>query len=340
MKRIAFSLLICLSYVAQAQEYTFKPQWKKGQGKHITTVTYEKEWREGKIVKDTSTFMNADLVIKSVTAEYYEIEVEYKDFILLKFQEIANKSDLGNTQSHSLKLIYHVTKDGKKYDLINWEEAAQIFQSTIEELSNNLAEKTDSSKSKDFINTIFSSLSPLWNSKSAMEAQFKTEIEALTRVFQSSYSKTDTVTTIGTEANPFAQDKNDSLSATLYSWIEQNNAQNIIIGQKMEIDIEEFVVMMKQMMEKMIGGIMKMGIKMTESDTTLTSQEKQAKIDKINGKIKEVVDGINFDIQASSTIDFNKKTSFPNSVKSFMTFKGTMKKESRKTRREVIIEFK
>lgn len=307
MKNIIAIFTILLSLSSFAQEVKFTPKWKKGDKRKISMLTEEKKWKKGKLVKDEQTPMEALLTVKNVTKEHFEIHLKYENFALTTYDKVYDMTGESAKEFAELNLVYHVSKDGKQYDLINWKEAKAVITGNSEDFKNKMESNTD----KKDTNSVFSSLAKLGSSrfdnKEAVETMFDEEIEALLVAFQSSYSK-DTVTVVEMAKNPFKSGgkpgKADSLEAVTKYWFGKKSGSLYELNQKEIIDATEYKEMMKEVMKKMTIGFMML----MEKDTT--NDKFRTRISELDEKLNS----INFDIDLLVTANFNSKTSFPTKV--------------------------
>ena len=332
MKKLITGLTLALTLTSLAQEVSYVPEWKKGDKRKISMLTEEKKWKKGELVKDEQTPMEALLSVKDITKEHFEVHLKYENFALTTYDKVYDMTGDSAKGFAVLNLIYHVSKDGKKYDLINWKEAQAVITGSSDDFKNKMESKVEAKGKKD-TSGVFSSLAKLstmhFYNKESVEAMFDEEIEALLVAFQSSYSK-DTVTMKEMAINPFKSGgkpgKADSLEAVTKYWIGKKSGTSIELNQKEIIDASNYKEMMKEVVKQMTMGFMMM----MEKDTT--SEKFRTRMSELDKKL----DSMKFDIDLLVTANYNSKTSFPTKVvkEGEMTssqMKGEDKKWSRVT---------
>lgn len=308
MKKLFSICLVLITSSVLAQNFSYTPKWKKGDEFTATTITEKKEWDHGKLKDEERTEMDAKIVVRSLSKKNYIIQVTYKDFVLNTYSDVYDKLGEDRVEHAVLKLKYRVSKDGKNVDLMNWQEARNVVFGVNDDMMNKIVNASDSSASeekKEMVKGIMKPLMKIFDNKETMESYFESEIKAFTSPFQSEYNKKDTVVTSYREKNPMGK-KNDSLSATVRSWVVAENKGVVTLGSVEEMDMKEFMDAMKEMMNKMMSMFGKMGVKEGEE----MSEERKAKLEKKKAKQQAMLDNMHFDMSRSSEIEYNSKKNY------------------------------
>lgn len=335
MKKIFSICLIFSVLTTLSQNYSFAPKWKKGDEFSVSTVTEKSEWDHGTLKEEERTEMDAKLIVRSLSKKNYIIQITYKDFVLNSYGDVYDKLGEEKLEHAVLKLKYRVSKDGKTIDLMNWQEARNVVFGVNEDMMNKIVNASDSSASeekKEMLKGIMKPLMKIFDNKETMESYFKTEINAFTSAFKSEYNDKDTVVSSYAEKNPMGK-KNDSLTATVRSWVIAEDKGMVTLGSTEEMDMKQFIKAMKEMMTKMLSMFSKMGTK----DGEEMSEERKAKLAKKEAKQKEMLDNMHFDITRSSEIEYNSKKGYVTKFIAKGSFEAkTMGKDSKKSSVETV----
>lgn len=305
---IATIIILFGSFWGFSQEVNLEPNWKKGAKKSILIKSETKKSRkEGKWEIESNEF-NANLLVKEVNKDHYIIKITYKDFFLNTFKHAMDKIGNSPTVQKKLNLFFKVSKNGKEFELINWEDAKAVMNTTFNDLKNALNKK---SNNDTLFTQLFNPFSALFT-KSTVQSMFSTEMEALLSPYNTSWSK-DTVKQTRSELNPFGKGKKDSLTVHTNSWIKDQNGTILNLGSEQIFDTEKFEEMMKTMMKTMFNGFMKMAPDTTSSKFT----EKKKELDLL-------LDNMSFNIERNYSISYDQKKGFVKKFRNDRKMNGSL----------------
>lgn len=314
MKRIFTISLLIVSTLGFSQDYNFKPQWNKGDVKKITITQVEREYEDGELISDTTIYNEARIEVIKTNTDNYTLEVLLENQALKATMEFYDKLGGELKDYQDLKLIYSVNKETAEAELQNWEDAQEFMNSSFEQISSVLENKAPDVA--PYIGMVFMPLKEIFKSKENIEAYMEDNIGYILTPFNKDFKIGKTITTTETAENPF--NPMQEISATTLLTLESvdKEAKTCTINQEVELDLTEFIEMIKSMMQKM-------------------SQSFGAN-DSITAEKSKVMDDFEMDIENLQVITFDYQTTWVTKVVGTGIVSGTDPKKGIKTKKEVI----
>lgn len=314
MKRIFTLSLIIVSTLGYGQDYNFKPQWNKGDVKEVTVSQVEKEFEDGKLISDTVTYNEARIEVLKVTETDYTLEILLENQALRSAIEFYDKLGEELKDYKDLRLIYNVNKHTAESELQNWEDAQVFMNNSFEQITAVLENKAP--EVAPYMGMIFMPIKEVFKSKENIEAYMADNIGYILTPFNKNFKIGQTITTTETSENPF--NPMQEISATTLLTLESvdTKLKTCTINQEVELDLTEFIEMMKGMMENM-------------------SQSLGAN-DSIAAKKSKEIDEFEMDIENLQVLTFDYETTWVTKVVGTGIISGTDPKKGIKKRKEVI----
>lgn len=314
MKRIFTISLLTISTLGFGQDYNFKPQWTTGDIKQITITQVEREYEDDELISDTTIYNDARIKVLKENKDNYTLEILYENQALRAAQEFYDKLNEELKEYKDLKLIYSVNKATAESELLNWKDAQKFMNNSFDQISTVLDEKAPDVA--PFIGMVFMPLKEIFKSKENIEAYMEDNIGYILTPFNKNFKVGETITSTETGENPF--NPMQELSATTLLTLESVNkeSQTCTIKQEVELDLSEFIEMMKGMMQKM-------------------SQSFGAN-DSITAEKSKEMDEFEMDIENLQVITFDYETTWVTKVVGTGIVSGTDPKKGIKTKKEVI----
>ncbi len=314
MNRIFTLALLMVSIVGYGQDYNFKPLWKKGDLKHVAITQVEREYEDGELISDTTYFNEARIEVVGAAKDDFILEILLENQALRSATEFYDK--LGNElkEYQDLKLIYSVNKETAKSELQNWEDAQEFMNNSFEQISVVLNDKAPDLA--PYIEMVFMPVREIFKSKENIEAYMDENIGYILTPFNKSFAVGETMTLTETGENPFNPMQEMSVTTLLTLESVNKKAQTCIINQEVELDLSEFIEMMKDMMRKMAESV--------GADEGITAEK------------SEEIAGFEMDIENQQIITFDYKTTWVTKVVSTGVISGTDPKKGTKTKNEII----
>ena len=314
MKRIFTISSLIVSTLAFSQDYNFKPQWNKGDVKQVMITQVKREYEDGKLIIDTTTYNEARVEVLKVNKDDYTLEILLENQALRTVIKFYNKLGEELKDYKDLKLIYSVNKETAESNLQNWEDAQEFMNNSFDQISSVLENKAPDVAS--FIGMGLMSLKEIFKSKENIEAYMEKNIGYILTPFNKNFKVGETITTTEIEENPF--NPMQEISATTYLTLESVNkeSETCIINQEVELDLSEFIEMMKGMIQKMAGSF--------GANDSITAE-----------KTKEM-DEFELDIKNLQVITFDYETTWVTKAIETAIVKGIDPKKGVKKRKEVI----
>ena len=314
MKKIFTISLLIVSTLGFSQDYNFKPKWNKGDVKKVTITQVEKEYEDGKLISDTTIYNEARVEVLKVNKDDYTLEILLENQALRAAIEFYDKLGEELKDYKDLKLIYSVNKETAESELQNWEDAKKFMNNSFEQISSVLENKTPDVA--PFIGMVFMPLKEIFKSKENIEAYMEDNIGYILTPFNKNFKVGETITTTETGENPFNPMQEISTTTLLTLESVNKEAKTCLINQEVELDLSEFIEMMKGMMQKM-------------------SQSFGAN-DSITAEKSKEMDEFEMDIENLQVITFNYETTWVTKVVGTGIVSGTDPKKGVKTKKEVI----
>lgn len=320
MRKLITITLLLISTVSFGQDYKFRPKWEKGTVKKITITQVEREFEDGLLISDTTIYNEARIEVLKDNKDSYTLEILMENQALRAAIEFYDKLGEELKDYKDLKLIYSVNKETAESELLNWEEAQAFMNESFGQITTVLEDKAPDVA--PFIKLIFLPLEEMFKSKENIEAYMETNIGYILTPFNQSFKVGETITKTESEKNPF--NPMQEISATTLLTLESVNEKykTCIINQEVELDLTEFIEMMKGIVKGMMEGMMSVA----GTNDSITA-EKSKEIDEIEFEM---------DIENLKIITFNYETSWVEKVVSTGIISMTDPKKGVKTKKEII----
>src|SRR5690554_366737 len=314
MKIIFTISLLTISTLGFSQDYNFKPHWTTGDIKQITLTQVEREYEDDELMSDTTIYNDARIKVLKENKDIYTLEILYENQALRAAQEFYDKLNEELKEYKDLRLIYSVNKTTAESELLNWKDAQKFMNNSFDQISTVLDEKAPDVA--PFIGMVFMPLREIFKSKENIEAYMEDNIGYILTPFNKSFKIGETITSTETGENPF--NPMQEISATTLLTLESVNKESktCTINQEVELDLSEFIEMMKGMMQKM-------------------SQSFGAN-DSITAEKSKEMDEFEMDIENLQVITFDYETTWVTKVVGTGIVSGTDPKKGIKTKKEVI----
>ncbi|MDX1447242.1 hypothetical protein, partial [Lishizhenia sp.] len=249
MRRLITIALLSISTLGFGQDYNFQPKWTKGDVKQITITQVEKVFEDDKLISDTITYNHATIKVLKENKDSYSLEILMENQALRSSIELYDKLGEELKDYKDLKLIYSVNKETAESELLNWKEAQKFMNESLDQITNILEDKTPDMAS--YIGMIFMPIKEIFKSKENIEAYMEDNIRYILTPFSKNFKVGDTITTTETGENPFIPMQEISTTTLLTLESVNKEAKTCMISQEVELDLTEFIEMMKGMMQKM-----------------------------------------------------------------------------------------
>lgn len=314
MKRIITILLLIVSTLGFSQDYNFKPNWNVGDVKEVTITQVEREYEEDELITDTTIYNEARVEVLKVNNDAYTLEILLENQALRAAIEFYDKLDEELKDYKDLKLIYSVNKETAEAELQNWEEVQKFMKNSFKQISSVLDKKAPDVA--PFIGIIFMPIEEIFKSKENIEAYMEDRIGFILTPFNKDFKVGETITTTETGENPFnpMQELSKTTLLTLKSVNEE--AKTCMIHQEVELDLTEFIEMMREMMRKMTESFG------SNESNTAEKGEEMAEFD--------------MDIENLQVTTFDFESTWVTKVFGTVNVSGTDPKKGVKTKKEII----
>ncbi|WP_027419080.1 hypothetical protein [Crocinitomix catalasitica] len=314
MKRRITIVFLCIVSIGYAQDFNFKPVWDKGDEKQITITQIEKEYEDDILISDTTIYNSASLKVLKVDEENYTLEILLENQALRIAIEFYDKLDEELKDYQDLKLIYKINKETSDAELQNWKEAQKFMNESFKQITNVLADKA--SDIAPYMNIMLMPLMEVFESKENIEAYMEDNIGYILIPFNKYFKVGETITTTETGENPFNPMQQISATTLLTLVSVDKEAKTCLIHQEVELDLTEFIEMMKGMMQQM-----SQSFGANDSITAVKAKE---------------MDAFEMDIENLQVITFDYQTTWITKVVGTSMVSGTDPKKGIKTKTEVI----
>lgn len=314
MKKIITAAFIAISVLGFGQDYNFKPQWKKGDVKKITIEQIERKYEDDKLLSDTIIYNEARIEVLKDNKDSYTLEILMENQALRAAIEFYDKLGEELIEYKDLKLIYSVNKETTEFELLNWEEAQKFMNESFGQITSILEEKAPDMAS--FVGFVFMPLEEMFKSKENIEAYMEDDIGYIVTPFNKDFKLGEVITTTETGENPF--NPMQEVSATTHLTLEKvdKGSKTCTINKEVELDLSEFIEMIKSMMQKMA--------------------ESFGANDSITAEKSKEMDEFEMDIENLQVISFDYETTWVTKVVGNGVVSGTDPKKGVKTKTEII----
>lgn len=249
MKGIFTISFLLISTFGYSQDYNFKPQWKQGNVITITITQVEKEYEDDKLMSDTTTYNDVKIEVLKDNKDSYILEVIMENQALRATKAFYDKLGDELQDYRDLKLIYIVNKETAEAELQNWEDAQEFMNNSFEQISSVVENRAP--EVTPYIGMVFMPLKEIFKSRENIEASMEGNIGYILTPFNKDFEIGRTITTAKTGENPFNPMQQISVT-TLLTLESVNKEKNTCkINQRVELDLSEFIEMMKGIVQKM-----------------------------------------------------------------------------------------
>lgn len=315
MKKGITSVFLAISTFAVAQSYNFKPEWKKGDERTVYVTQVEKEYENGTLISDTTiSYEEALITITKSTKQDYTVEVQYDNQVLKSVGELYEELGEKLSKYQRIKLIYSVDKQTGASDLKNWEEIRDYVNGSFDDITSVLEEGAP--ESTPFLSALFNPFKEIFSSKENIEAYMEDHIGYMLTPYNRDFKVGETLSVVEAGENPFNPSQTVETTTHLTLKNIDEDSKVCTINQNIEIDLSEFVNMIKGMVQEMS--------KSFGADDSITDE-----------KMKEL-DDFEMDMINQQTIVFNYQTSWVNEVIAEATVISTDPRGGKKKKKEVI----
>jgi hypothetical protein len=207
-----------------------------------------------------------------------------------------------------------VNKETADSELQNWEDAQKFMNNSFDQISSVLKEKVPDVA--PFIGMVFMPLEEIFKSKENIEAYVEVNFGHILTPYNNNFKLGETTTKTETQENPF--NPMQEISVTKLLTLESVNKKSKVckINQEIELDLSEFIEMIKGMMQEM-------------AETFSVN-------DSITAEKSKEMDDFEMDIESLKVIIFNYGTSWVEKVISTGIIKGIDPIKGVKTKTEVV----
>lgn len=314
MKILGTLTFLALTISGFGQDYNFKPLWKKGDVKQITIVQVEREYEDNELISDTTIYDDARIKVLKDNKDSYTLEIHLGNQALNAVIGFYDKIGEELAEYKYLKLIYSVNKETAESELLNWEEAHEFMNNSFDQIASFL--KVEAPDVAPLIAMAFIPMKQSFKSKEAIEGYMETNIGYILTPFNKNFKLGESIAKTESQENPFNPRQEISATTLLTLASVDRKNQTCLINQEVELDLSEFIEMMKGMMQKMAASF-------GASDSMAAEKSKE-------------MDEFEMDIENLQAITFNSSTSWVTKVVSTGIVTGTDPRNGMKTKKEVI----
>ncbi|GEM_PF-3209512 len=313
MKHLLPFLFIAASTLGVAQGYNFKPDWSKGDKKHITITQTEREFENDLLVSDTVTYNEVKITVLEDNSEDYVIEVLFENQALSGAMELYDRIGEELSDYQDLKLIFSVNKSTAEPKLQNQEEAQAFMMESFDQITEVLKSKAPEEAS--LIDLLFAPLREIFKNEENIEAYMTQNIGYILTPFNKDFTVGETITKTESTDNPF--NPTQQISSTTHVQLESVDAEGRMctIHEELELDLSGFREMAKQIMLRMMESF-------GAGDSLATEKA-------------NLMDDFDMDVENVKTILFDAKSTWVTRMDHDVTVTSTNPLEGAKTRKEI-----
>lgn len=249
-----------------AQEYSFRPVWKKGQKKVITMTQRERSFENDSLETDTTTTEEILLTVVGATETHYTLRMLRENVAFRKVMELYEELDEDFSGYENLELDFRVDRQTGEVELINWEDAQRFMNEGLDQLSAILSGK--STEAASAFNLLLAPVREMYRSQENIEAQMEEHLGFLFRPYAHTYVKGERISETESSENPFNPMTELSVTTHLELVEVYEDEQHAMFEQTVEFDLDEFLEMMRSMM-------MRMGEAFGASDSSMSAHSKE-----------------------------------------------------------------
>jgi hypothetical protein len=249
MKGIFAILFIAISTLVYSQDFNFKPKWNRGEERIITITQVDREFEDDILIEESTTTNQASLKVIKDSKESYTLEAVFENQAWKAASEFYDKLGDELQEYQDLKLIISVNKQSAEIELLNWKDAQKFMNDSFDQISNLLEEKIPDDA--ELMNFVFSPIKALFISKENIEGYMLANLDFMFIPFNKNFIAGETISETESQENPF--NAMQEISATTLLTLESldENSKTCIINQEIQLDLREFIEMIKDMMMKM-----------------------------------------------------------------------------------------
>lgn len=310
-------VLISFSSCAQNNENYFKLNWAVGEKKLISISKNAKEFKDGKLTRDTSALVINMITIISTNDSAYFVDYRMEND-LVKYGSLLYK-DLKTefTNDSTIVLKFCVNKTTLKASLLNLDKANSIIDDSYNQITKILESKVPDKmlKSKGIFDLLHQELK-----------DFKFESCELFPILLYSYNKKfeigDTLITVDSLSNPF--NLQNFCGAKIKTYISKKSGKTIDIAVDKTYDFASYKLMIKELSAKMVGAT-PLVLKGTEQ---------------LTGLMSSMLNSVNFEATESMVISRRFDSSWPLKITQHSTMNVIDANSESSAMINTIIEFK
>lgn len=263
MRSLLLLFFFWSTFCAYAQEHLFLPTWTKGDSRTFTIHSETIKYKNDSITEQEEERFDLNVTVTGADKESYTLKVLYDDVVLRMARPLFEMMD-EEMKARKMQLIYKVDRTTGEAELMNWKEAQRFLQNSFEELRTMLSRKDENMVS--LMNVMLAPVEQIFASKENLAAYMEEGIGFLFVPFNKPFVIDGTITTTETGENPFdpAQEMTMTEHVTLRS--VDGSTQIATIEKTIDMDLSQFIEMMKNMMRQMAQG---MGVDQESIDAKL-----------------------------------------------------------------------
>ena len=313
--RSLFTFLFLVGAICSfSQTYRFNPTWKKGEVKLVRSVEVEKEFENDLLIDEITTSNEMRITVLSDKGENYTIEVLFENQALKAALNLYEGLAEELPELRDLKLIFTVHKANAALELVNWKEAQAFMNQSFDDIAAVIQRKMPDEA--PFIDLVFMPIRELFRDKESIEAYMSTTIAFILTPFNTDFTLGIANEQLDTAPNPFNPEQ--QVTTTTRITLESISPTACMFQQEVELDISQFVEMMRTMIKKMTESL---------NDGQGLSPEKLAEFEEFN-----------MEITNQQTIAFDRTSSWVTQVDGMVTVTGNDPMKGVASRRESILQ--
>lgn len=303
---------VLISAVGFGQTYNFKPQWKQGDVKTILVEQTERDYEDGELVSDETTYNDGRIEVLKDDKDSYTVEVLWENQALAAAVEFYEKLETEMTDFRDLRLIYRIDKTTAEAELQNWKDAQKFMSACLDQIVTVFEREVPDVA--PFVEVMFSPIKGMFESKETIEAYMAEHIGYILAPYNRDFTVGQTQSTTETGENPLNPMTEVSLTTHLTLQSVDEVAKTCVIHQEVEIDLSEFIALMKSVVQNMVDAF-------------------EAEEDFKEEKNKEM-DAFEMDIENLQVTTFDYASSWVTEVVATVVVSGTDPKSRTKNRKE------
>lgn len=296
MRRLITIALLAVSTISVGQDYNFKPKWKKGDVKEISTSQVEKSFEDDNLISENTTTYEATVKVVNENNEAYTLEVYMENQALRLtteyYEEIASKLE----NLSDLKLVYSVHKETGVSELMNWKEAQEFMNGSVDRITNVFEEEAPDEI--PVLEMVLGSTKNIFESKESIEEYFENQLGYILLPFCNDFTISKTISKTEKKASFLKSEKEILFTTNITLASIDKKTNTAIIVKEVEHDLSEVIIERKSRMKEIF--------------------EPYGLSDK---KLQEI-DNLDMSIENKQLISFNTKTTWVTKVVKTVSVKG------------------